>query len=111
MRSASRSSLCATTLASTTRRLPVWRASCPRTCPAAIRGAPLRRHARPTSARPSVPGNVAFLDLSNLVCTATECPPVIGGVFVYLDNNHLTATYARSMSPLLGPEAARFLGW
>jgi hypothetical protein len=58
-----------------------------------------------------VPANVAFLDLSNLVCTATECPPVIGGVFVYLDDNHLTATYARSMSPLLGPEAARLLAW
>jgi hypothetical protein len=32
-------------------------------------------------------------------------------VFVYLDNNHLTATYARSMSPVLGPEVARLMGW
>jgi peptidoglycan/LPS O-acetylase OafA/YrhL len=58
-----------------------------------------------------LPGNVSFLDLSQFVCTATECPPVIGGVFVYLDNNHLTATYGRSMSPVLGPEVARLLGW
>ncbi|GAA4743785.1 acyltransferase family protein [Actinomycetospora chibensis] len=58
-----------------------------------------------------LPGNVSFLDLSHYVCTATECPPVIGGVFVYLDNNHLTATYGRSMSPVLGPEVARLMGW
>ena len=58
-----------------------------------------------------VPGNVSFLDLSHYVCTATECPPVIGGVFVYLDDNHLTATYGRSMSPLIGPEVVRLLGW
>jgi peptidoglycan/LPS O-acetylase OafA/YrhL len=58
-----------------------------------------------------IPGNVSFLDLSHFVCTATECPPVIGGVFVYLDDNHLTATYGRSMSPVLGPEVARLMGW
>ncbi|PVZ09538.1 acyltransferase family protein [Actinomycetospora cinnamomea] len=59
----------------------------------------------------AIPGNVSFLDLSDFVCTADVCPPVIGGVFVYLDNNHLTATYARSMSPLVGPEIARLMGW
>ncbi|MDD7966368.1 acyltransferase family protein [Actinomycetospora lemnae] len=58
-----------------------------------------------------LPGNVSFLDTSHFVCTASECPPVIGGVFVYLDNNHLTATYARSMSPVVGPEVARLMGW
>lgn len=58
-----------------------------------------------------LPGNVSFLDLSQYVCTTTECPPVIGGVFVYLDNNHLTATYGRSMSPVLGPEVVRLMGW
>lgn len=58
-----------------------------------------------------LPGNVSFLDLSHFVCTPTVCPPVVGGVFVYLDNNHLTATYARSMSPVVGPEVARLMGW
>ncbi len=58
-----------------------------------------------------VPPNVRFLDLSDLLCTATECPPVIGNVLVYLDNNHLTATYARTMSPVVGPEVGRLMGW
>ena len=55
--------------------------------------------------------NVAFLDPSNLICTATECPPEIGNVLVYLDNNHLTATFSRTMSPAVGPEVARLLRW
>lgn len=29
------------------------------------------------------------------------CPAVIGGVLVYRDRHHMTATYARSLAPIL----------
>ena len=32
---------------------------------------------------------------------ATRCPPVIGNVLVYRHMNHLTATYVRSLVPVL----------
>lgn len=39
----------------------------------------------------------SVMDLTPAVCFADVCPAVIGGVLVYRDDNHLTATYARSM--------------
>jgi hypothetical protein len=41
------------------------------------------------------------IDLTDLICPAVTCAPVIGGVLVYRDTNHLTATYARSLSQSL----------
>ena len=43
---------------------------------------------------------VAYQDTTGWVCTA-ECPPVVGDVLVYLDNNHLTNTYASFLGPYL----------
>ncbi|MBY8849552.1 acyltransferase family protein [Saccharothrix longispora] len=48
-----------------------------------------------------VPGTVSFLDFSDYYCTADFCPPVIGNVFVYLDDNHVTATYQGTMSAVV----------
>lgn len=48
-----------------------------------------------------VPANVSFLDIADAVCTADHCPAEVGNVLVYLDDNHLTATYAASMAELL----------
>ncbi len=47
-----------------------------------------------------IPPNVSFLDIADAVCTAEFCP-AFGNVLVYLDDNHLTATYAASMAELL----------
>jgi len=44
---------------------------------------------------------VWLLDLNDAICPGSRCPAVIGGVLVYRDTNHLTATYARSLGPLL----------
>jgi SGNH domain (fused to AT3 domains) len=50
---------------------------------------------------------ITTVDLSNHMCTATECPPVIGGVCVYRDHSHMTATWIRSLQTFLeGPFAA-----
>ena len=43
-----------------------------------------------------IPGTTA-LDLTDAYCFGDTCPAVIGGVLVYRDSNHLTATYARSL--------------
>jgi hypothetical protein len=42
-----------------------------------------------------------YYETSDLVCGAEKCPPVIGDMVVYMDNNHLTDMYAESLSPYL----------
>lgn len=44
---------------------------------------------------------VSLVDLTDAICPADDCAPVIGGVLVYRDSNHLTASYARSLTPRL----------
>jgi peptidoglycan/LPS O-acetylase OafA/YrhL len=44
---------------------------------------------------------VRLVDLNDAICPDTRCAPVIGGVLVYRDTNHLTATYARTLAPRL----------
>jgi hypothetical protein len=41
------------------------------------------------------------IDLSRFFCDATHCFPVVGGVLVYLDQNHLTPLFARTLAPYL----------
>ncbi|MFK3984625.1 acyltransferase family protein [Micromonospora sp. NPDC050397] len=52
---------------------------------------------------------VSLVDLTDAICPADNCAPVIGGVLVYRDSNHLTATYARSLTPRLGAAIDRAL--
>jgi peptidoglycan/LPS O-acetylase OafA/YrhL len=47
-----------------------------------------------------MPG-VDVIDLTSSFCDAEECHAVIGGVIVYSDGSHLTATYSRSLAPAL----------
>lgn len=44
-----------------------------------------------------LPG-VRLADLNDAICPADRCAAVIGGVLVYRDTNHLTATYARTLA-------------
>ncbi|MFJ8577355.1 acyltransferase family protein [Micromonospora sp. NPDC093277] len=44
---------------------------------------------------------VRVVDLNDAICPADRCAPVIGGVLVYRDANHLTATYARTLADRL----------
>jgi peptidoglycan/LPS O-acetylase OafA/YrhL len=50
---------------------------------------------------------VVVLDTSRYFCTPRECLPVIGGVPVLFDRHHVTATYAKSMGPLLAADLAK----
>ncbi len=53
---------------------------------------------------------VELLDLTRWICPADTCPAVIGGVVVYRDGNHLTATYARSLASMVSDELAPLVG-
>lgn len=41
---------------------------------------------------------VPLIDLTDAFCIGGRCPPIIGGVLVYRDNNHVTASYSRSLA-------------
>ena len=60
---------------------------------------------------PDVPANVRFLDIADRVCGPAFCPAVIGNVLVYLDDNHLTASYSTSMAPLVEGDVLAALGF
>ena len=55
--------------------------------------------------------DLAILDLTDRICTATECPGVVGNIFVYLDDNHLTAEYTESMADEFGRRFFEATGW
>ncbi|HYO20445.1 MAG TPA: acyltransferase family protein [Dermatophilaceae bacterium] len=42
-----------------------------------------------------------LLDLSDAICPGDPCAPVIGGVLVWRDDDHLTRTYVQSLTPRL----------
>jgi hypothetical protein len=55
----------------------------------------------PPYARLDVPANVSFLDFSDHLCTEDQCPPVVGDLLVNFDDNHVSATFLRSLSPVV----------
>jgi peptidoglycan/LPS O-acetylase OafA/YrhL len=56
-------------------------------------------------------GGFYAIDMTDFLCPAGRCPGVIGNVFVYLDDNHLTNTYTASMAPILDQRLADATGW
>jgi peptidoglycan/LPS O-acetylase OafA/YrhL len=66
--------------------------------------------ADPPYAQLDVPPNVSFLDLADYVCTDTRCPAEIGNVLVYLDDNHLTASYATTMATVIEDQVVSAVG-
>ena len=44
-----------------------------------------------------------YVDTRPVFCPDERCPVVIGGVVVYRDNQHVSATYARTLAPFLAP--------
>jgi peptidoglycan/LPS O-acetylase OafA/YrhL len=55
----------------------------------------------PTELIANPPQTVKFIDLSDYFCDGEICPPVIGNVLVYRHMNHITATYVRTLAPML----------
>jgi hypothetical protein len=54
--------------------------------------------------------NFSVVDLTNWICHPVVCPAVVGGVIVYFDQSHLTATYAATLAPYLDPAVDAALG-
>ncbi|WP_060722275.1 acyltransferase family protein [Pseudonocardia sp. EC080625-04] len=65
----------------------------------------------PYAALPDVPPNVSFIDTAPAICEQDRCPAEIGNVLVYMDDNHLTATYAETMAPVFADHFESRLGW
>jgi hypothetical protein len=57
----------------------------------------------PAVAAAAQEGSVRFqsIDLTDFFCDAADCFPVVGGVLVYLDRNHLTPLFVRTAAPYL----------
>jgi hypothetical protein len=53
---------------------------------------------------------VRLVDLNDAICPADRCAAVIGGVLVYRDTNHLTATYARTLAVRLDEQLQMVMG-
>jgi hypothetical protein len=52
--------------------------------------------------------DVRYLSTLQWLCTTT-CSPIIGNMIVYLDNWHITATYAASLSQVIATDLAPLL--
>ncbi|MEJ2886616.1 SGNH hydrolase domain-containing protein [Actinomycetospora aeridis] len=54
-----------------------------------------------------LPQNVVTLDLSDAYCTGDVCPAVTGNVLIYLDSNHVSATFGGTLAPFVAPALLR----
>ncbi|XAS69735.1 acyltransferase family protein [Micrococcaceae bacterium Sec5.7] len=52
-----------------------------------------------------------LMDLSDFICADGTCPAVVGNVYVYKDDNHLTKTYVESMIPMFEKRLLAATGW
>ncbi len=52
---------------------------------------------------------MSTIDLNAHVCATDICPAVVGGIVVYFDASHLTASYAVTLSPYIEPTLERLL--
>lgn len=52
-----------------------------------------------------------LMDLSDFICARGVCPAVVGNVYVYKDDNHLTRTYVESMLPMFEQRLLAATGW
>jgi len=48
-----------------------------------------------------LPDGVTLVDTADLFCDNETCPPVVGNVLVYMDDNHVGRTYMRTLAPPL----------
>lgn len=60
--------------------------------------------------RGKVPG-LHLVDLSDFICAAGTCPAVVGNVYVYKDDNHLTKTYVQTLIPIFEQRLLAATGW
>ena len=54
---------------------------------------------------------VPVLDATRVMCPDGTCPPILNGVMVYRDSHHVTATYARTLMPLIQDQLEKTPAW
>lgn len=59
----------------------------------------------------SIENNVALLQTRDWFCNRTVCPPIVGNILVYRDDNHITTTYAEFLAPLLASTLNPTIDW
>ncbi|WP_258060981.1 acyltransferase family protein [Arthrobacter sp. 4R501] len=52
-----------------------------------------------------------LMDLSDFICAGGICPAVVGNVYVYKDDNHLSRTYVESMIPMFEERLLSATDW
>jgi peptidoglycan/LPS O-acetylase OafA/YrhL len=67
----------------------------------------LNADAAATAARRLDSPRVQVIDLTPFMCSSSQCFPVVGGALVYKDATHLTAVFAKTLSPYLGRALGR----
>ncbi len=66
---------------------------------------------RPDLARTASEHGASYLDVNDMICPEGECRPVRGGVYVFLDASHQTATYMRTVAPTADRRIRESLEW
>ena len=51
------------------------------------------------------------IDMSDMFCADGTCSAVIGNILAYIDNNHITAAYSRTLAPELDVQLGRATRW
>jgi hypothetical protein len=54
-------------------------------------------------------GGGRYADVTELFCTASRCPVIVGNTLVYADQNHVTSEYSKLLAPVFGALAGRAL--
>ncbi|MGR6965962.1 acyltransferase family protein [Geodermatophilus sp. URMC 61] len=58
-----------------------------------------------------LPPGVSLMDTSSYFCTDDLCPPLVGNVWVYRDDGHVTGTYMHTVRSLMEDEFLARTGW
>ncbi len=82
-------------------------ASCARSRTEVTRAAQPFRDAVASTARAA---GVPTLSITDLLCGPTSCPLETGGVIIYSDTNHVTGTFARTLTPQFADFLAAVMG-
>ncbi|WP_017612685.1 acyltransferase family protein [Nocardiopsis salina] len=59
----------------------------------------------------TLPEHVSTFDLTGYVCPDGQCDAVVGNVLVFWDHSHMTATYARTLVPMMEDSLLEATGW
>jgi peptidoglycan/LPS O-acetylase OafA/YrhL len=54
-------------------------------------------------------GGGQYTDVTDLFCTAQQCPVIVGNTLVYVDENHMTLEYSQALAPVVAALADRAL--